>query len=142
MQLYAALFRLCLRSSDPSAVRGGDDFPLMAFDPEDDACGILGTKSAYTEVQCDLGVNGSTKCDRWYYRGNSSERKAPIVLMPKSSSIDTLQVMNSAKRPFRSSVEEPPRRRPSILSLFNCSGRSVPGLVREIKLHLFMLLCM
>lgn len=46
VQLYAALFRLCLRSSDPSAVRGGDDFPLMAFDPEDDACGILEVKSA------------------------------------------------------------------------------------------------
>lgn len=46
VQLYAALFRLCLRSSDPSAVRGGDDFPLMAFDPEDDACGKLEVKSA------------------------------------------------------------------------------------------------
>lgn len=46
VQLYAALFLLCLRSSDPSAVRGGDDLPLMAFDPEDDACGILDAKSA------------------------------------------------------------------------------------------------
>lgn len=46
VQLYAALFLLCLRSSDPSAVRGGDDLPLMAFGLEDDACGILDAKSA------------------------------------------------------------------------------------------------
>lgn len=55
VQLYAALFLLCLRSSDPSAVRGGDDLPLMAFDLEM-------MRAAYWTLspQVVCGINGST----------------------------------------------------------------------------------